>query len=94
MDGESQITFRKECSGDVIVSAAPEGLFIVSGFLTIGVPRAAALQYVLQWNESPNAGFFEDHGKVVLSHGSAKASFEPSEGMQIRDLIARVYGPI
>lgn len=77
---------------NVLASAQEEILFLISGW-TISIPRQAAIEYAKSVNADPSAGFFENDGKVVLSHGPGKLTLSQEEASAVIELIQAAYGP-
>lgn len=77
---------------NVLASASEHALWIIAGW-TVGIPREKAIAYAMSFNGSPNEGFFEHDGKVVLSHGPAKIYLSAQEARAVIDLIHAAYGP-
>lgn len=78
---------------NILASANQHLLTIFIGW-TVGIPSAEAVHYAKTYNTDPNSGFFENHGKVVLSHGSAKLTLSQQEASAIVGLIKTAYGVV
>ena len=85
-----QLTLNRN-NDNVLASADQNGVSIFIGW-TVGIPAPDAIRYVKTYNSSPNQGFFENNGKVVLSHGSAKLTLSQQEATAIVGLIKTAYG--
>jgi len=69
-----------------VASVTPEGLFIDSGW-TVGIHKDDATEYLNNYNQNPNKGFFKFEGSVILTHKDAKITLTNEEAEAIRDLI-------
>jgi hypothetical protein len=76
---------------NVLAWADDLGLWVNAGW-TVGIPKAEAVEYAASYNSSPNRGFYEHDGKVVLSHGPAKMNLSAQESRAVIDLIHAAYG--
>ena len=74
----------------VLADADDAGIWINCAW-SVSIPRANAVAYVKTYDASPNAGFFEHEGKVILTHGAGKITFSQQEGNAIVDLIKAAY---
>lgn len=78
---------------NVLADTDETGLRVIAGW-TMAIPRAAAIEYVKNYNTDPNRGFFWHNGKVVLSHGEGKLTLTEEEATAVVDLIKTAYGSL
>lgn len=83
-----EIQFPKKID-NLIASTDEDGLMVISGW-SMFIPRAAAIEYVKNYN-SPNKGFFRYDGKVILSHGAGKLTLTEQEALAVIELIKTAY---
>lgn len=74
----------------LLAEADESGIWIHCGW-SMAIPRAKAVAYVKIYNTNENAGFFEQNGKVVLSHGYGKITLTQQEAAAVIDLIKAAY---
>ncbi len=58
---------------NLLASADEHGLMVNAGWCML-IPRASAVEYVKKYDSSLNEGFFQNEGRVILSHGAGKCS--------------------
>lgn len=87
----NEVAFPREIDS-ILASANEHGLFVIAGW-TIGIPKTTAIKYVKTFNSSPDTGFYQYDGTVILSHGSAKLTLTNKEAQAVIELIKTVYGP-
>lgn len=82
-----QITLKKTLD-NVLASVDQSGLWII-GIWTVGIDIEHARKYKDNYNskDSVNGGFFENDGKVILTHRDSKITLTIEEAKAIRDLI-------
>ncbi len=85
----NQLQFERNID-NVLARADELGIWIICGW-TFPIPKAKAIEYVDKYNTNPNEGFFENEGKVILSHGGGKITFSQQECDAIVSLIKAVY---
>ena len=74
----------------VLARATGHGILII-GAWTVGIDKARAIEYVNNYNTSPDRGFFEHEGSVILSHGGGKITLSMQEATAIMDLARAAY---
>ncbi|MFB0583593.1 hypothetical protein [Aeromonas salmonicida] len=75
---------------NVLAQADELGVWIICGW-TLPIPKDKAIEYVKKYNTSPNMGFFEHQGSVILSHNGGKITFSQQEGDALVSLIKAAY---
>lgn len=78
---------------NLLASTDEVGLMVVAGWSML-IPRAMAIEYVKKYNRSPNEGFFEHEGRVILSHGAGKLTLSEQEASAVVELIKTAYGSL
>lgn len=78
---------------NLLASTDEHGLMVIAGWSML-IPRAAAIEYAKNYNSSPNQGFFEHNGKVILSHGAGKLTLTEQEASAVIELIKTAYGSL
>lgn len=88
-----EIQFPRDID-NVLARTNDAGLSVIAGW-TMGIPKATAIEYVRTYNTSPNAGFFEQNGQVILSHGPGKLTLTQTEAAAaVVELVKEAYGPL
>lgn len=77
---------------NVLAVAKEHDLLVIAGW-TIRIARATAIEYTKTFNFSPDSGFYEKDGNVILSHGPGKLTLMNEEARAIIELIKAAYGP-
>ncbi|MDX6018594.1 hypothetical protein SIL79_20635 [Shewanella indica] len=63
----------------------------ITGAWTVGIDKARAVEYVNNYNSSPDQGFFEHGGEVILSHAGGKITLSMQEAAAIINLVRTAY---
>ncbi len=84
-----EISFDREIE-HILARATDHGIWIIVGW-TVGIEKARAIEYVNNYNTSPDRGFFEHEGSVILSHGGGKITLSPEEANAIIDLVRTAF---
>jgi hypothetical protein len=87
-----EIQFPRDID-NVLASTNDAGLLVIAGWI-MGIPKATAIEYVKTYNTSPSAGFFEQNGEAILSHGPGKLTLTQTEAAAVVELVKEAYGPI
>lgn len=75
---------------NLLASADQCGLMVIAGWSML-ISKASAIEYVKNYNTSPNEGFFKHEGKVILSHGAGKLTLSEQEASAVVELIKATY---
>ena len=84
-----EISFDRKIE-HVLARAADLGIWI-TGAWTVGIDKARAIEYVNNYNSSPDQGFFEHEGEVILSHAGGKIILSTQEAAAIINLVRTAY---
>lgn len=85
----NEVKFQRTID-NVLAQADDNGLWIFCGW-SVPVQRKTAVSYVKTYNGSPDIGFFENDGKVILTHNHGKITFSQQEAAAVIDLIKAAY---
>lgn len=81
-----------ERDADRVLAYSDSSGIWINAIWTVGIPKAAAIEYAKTFDSSPAKGFCrDDNGQVVLSHGSGKIILSEEEAAAIVALIEESF---